>query len=61
MLTLSLTREELIEDLPIVFREQNNITSMNNDDIIDAWKRWGTHVGTWDWDEINIWNNKRWK
>jgi len=51
---MDITRTRLIDDLSKVFREQNDISSMSNEELIDAWKRHGIHVGTWDWDEIFI-------
>ena len=51
------TRKELIADLPISFREQNDISSMMDNEIIRAWKRFGIHAGTEDWDDVEIWNN----
>ena len=48
---LKLTRNELIDDLPSAYREQND---MKNVDLIAAWKRHGTHAGAWDWDDVEI-------
>lgn len=51
---LERTRGELIDDLSKVFREQNDVNSMNNNQLIEAWKRHGIHSGTWDWDEVVV-------
>jgi len=51
---MDITRKELIGDLSKVFREQNDISAMSDDALIEAWKRHGVHAGTWDWDEIII-------
>ena len=51
---MNITKEELINDLSKVFKEQNNIATMTDDTLIEAWKRHGVHAGTWDWDEIII-------
>jgi len=51
---MDITRKELIGDLSKVFREQNNIATMTDDTLIEAWKRHGTHAGTWDWDDVII-------
>ena len=53
-MSLRLTREELIDDLPKTFREQNDLASMSDEKLITAWKRQGTHAGTWDWDDVEI-------
>ncbi len=51
---LKLTRNELIRDLPKSFREQNDTDGMSNKKLITSWKRFGTHAGTWDWDEVRV-------
>lgn len=50
------TRKELIADLPRAYREQNDLTSMRDKDVITAWKRFGVHAGTEDWDDVEIWD-----
>jgi len=45
---MDITKEELINDLSKVFKEQNDISAMSDDALIEAWKRHGTHAGTWD-------------
>jgi hypothetical protein len=52
--TLKLTRNEIRADLPKAYREQNDIEAMSNKKLIAAWKRAGTHAGTWDWDDVEI-------
>ena len=54
MPTLYITREDLIADLPRTYREQNDLESMTDKQAIAAWKRFGIHAGTWDWDEVEI-------
>lgn len=54
MVVLKLTRAELIADLPRAYREQNNVEAISNKKLIAAWKRQGTHTGTWDWDHVII-------
>jgi len=51
---MDITKEELINDLSRVFKEQNDIIALSDDALIEAWKRHGVHAGTWDWDEIII-------
>ena len=51
---MDITRKELIGDLSKVFKEQNDISAMSDDALIEAWKRHGTHAGTWDWDDVII-------
>lgn len=51
---LSITRNQLVCDLPKVFREQNDLTAMTDKKLIATWKRQGTHTGTWDWDDVEI-------
>ena len=51
---LTMTRRELVSDLSKAFREQNDLTSMSDKKLIAAWKRHGTHAGTWDWDSVEI-------
>jgi len=51
---LKLTRNELVSDLPSTYREQNDVKSMSNTKLIAAWKRYGTHAGSWDWDDVKI-------
>ena len=51
---LSLTRNELICDLPESFRDQNDLISMTDKKLIATWKRIGTHAGTWDWNTVEI-------
>jgi len=51
---LSTTRAGLVADLPQAYREQNDLSSMNDAKIVAAWKRVGVHAGTWDWDDVNI-------
>ena len=53
---LKLTRDELINDLPMTYRVQNDIDAMSNKKLIASWKRIGTHAGTWDWDNVKIIN-----
>lgn len=54
MPALYITREDLIADLPRTYREQNDLESMTDKQAIAAWKRFGIHAGTWDWDEVEI-------
>ena len=54
MTTLRMTRDELIADLPKAYRQQNNIDGMNNIALLVAWKRFGIHAGTWDWDRVEV-------
>ena len=54
MTTLCLTREELIDDLPSVFRQQNDLVEMSDTELVAAWKRFGVHAGTWDWDHVQV-------
>lgn len=54
MTTLCLTRNELIDDLPSAYREQNDIEAMSDKKLIVAWKNMGTHTGAWDWDDVEI-------
>lgn len=54
MVILKLTRDEMIADLPITYREQNDIEAMSDKKLIESWKRQGTHAGTWEWDYIKI-------
>lgn len=54
MVVLKLTRNEIRADLPKAYREQNDIEAMSNKKLIAAWKRQGTHAGTWDWDDVKI-------
>jgi len=51
---LRITRKELIVDLPMPYREQNDIEAMSDKKLISAWKRVGTHAGTWDWDTVEV-------
>jgi|GEM_PF-4532989 len=48
------TRAELISDLPQSFQEQNNLSEMSDEEIVDFWKMYGTHAGTEDWDTVEI-------
>ena len=54
MITIEKTRSELIADLSKSYREQNTLSEKTNDEIISAWKRYGIHTGTWEWDCIKI-------
>jgi len=54
MNTLHLTRAEVISDLPRAFREQNDTAAMTDNELAAAWKRQGTHAGTWDWDNVEV-------
>ncbi len=54
MKLLKMTRSELVHDLPKSFREQNDIDEMSNKKLITSWKRFGTHAGTWDWDDVKV-------
>lgn len=51
---LRMTRAELIADLPRSFIEHNDIAAMSNKKLIGAWKWYGDHAGTWDWDNVEI-------
>ncbi len=51
---LSKTRNEIVDDLPKAFKEQNDLSELSDDKLIAAWKKQGVHAGTWDWDEIEI-------
>lgn len=51
---LRMTRSEIVADLPRSYREQNDIEGMNDKKLIAAWKRCGTHAGTWDWDRVEV-------
>jgi len=51
---MKMSRKELIGDLSKVFKEQNDISAMSDDELIEKWKRHGTHAGTWDWDYVII-------
>ena len=55
MTLLYLTRDEIIDDLPISVREQNDPKRMTDQDLIAMWERHGIHAGTWDWDNVEIW------
>lgn len=54
VLELELTKRQIIADLPRAFRENNDISSMSNNKLVAAWKRHGTHAGTWEWDDVTI-------
>lgn len=51
---LRISRGELIADLPRSFQEQNDLAAVSDKQIIAAWKRFGNHAGTWDWDDVEI-------
>ena len=51
---LERSRNDLIDDLSKAFREQNDLSELSDEKLIEAWKRHGIHTGTWDWDEITI-------
>ncbi len=51
---MDMTRKALINDLSRAFKEQNDISSMTDEQLIETWKKHGTHTGTWEWDEIVI-------
>ncbi len=51
---LEKTRNDIIDDLSRAFKEQNDLSELSDDELIEAWKRHGIHAGTWDWDEIGI-------
>ena len=53
MVVLKLTRNEMIRDLPKTYRENNDLT-MSDKRLIAAWKRLGTHAGTWEWDHVVV-------
>lgn len=54
MVLIKMTRSEIIRDLPQAFREQNDIEEMSDKKLIAAWRRQGTHAGTWEWDYVKI-------
>lgn len=51
---LQMTRKEIIDDLPVVYRTQNDLEAMSDKKLIAAWKRYGFHTGTWDWDDVDL-------
>lgn len=51
---MDITKEDLINDLNKAFREQNDVSSMTDEQLIEAWKKHGIHAGTWGWDEVVI-------
>ena len=48
------TRQQLIDDLSSAYQESNDIESLSNDQVIDAWKVHGIYAGTVDWDIVTI-------
>ena len=49
-----MTRSEIIDDLPQVFKEQNNISILSDNTLSMAWINYGIHAGTEDWDVVEV-------
>ena len=49
-----MTRLEIIDDLPQAFKEQNDISTLSDNALSTAWRNYGIHAGTEDWDYVEV-------